>query len=127
MLKRPLTRRYAPTSPSKRGEVNPHKLLPKKSRANIPESRHSVSARSSIIPSVCCESQFFPGTALPPAGRGWGSPGTPIAAYGNGCTTAARGERLGTPADRPPYDNFHGIDALVADRPLALRARPEVP
>ena len=85
MLKRPLTRRYAPTSPRKRGEVNPHKLLPKKSRANIPESRHSVSARSSFIPSVCCESQFLPGTALLAVGRvagpnssfgpvGWGEP-----------------------------------------------------
>src|SRR6202790_3844191 len=45
-----------PTSPRKRGEVNPLKLVRKTS-----ESRHSVSARSSIIPSVCCESQFFPG------------------------------------------------------------------
>jgi hypothetical protein len=42
MLKSPLTRRYAPTSPRKRGEVNPHKLLPKKSRANIPAVLHAI-------------------------------------------------------------------------------------
>jgi hypothetical protein len=52
-------RRGDPTSPRKRGEVNPLKLVRETSK-----SRHSVSARSSNAPSVCCESQYFPGTAL---------------------------------------------------------------
>jgi hypothetical protein len=49
-------------SPRKRGEVNPllH-FCEQNNRANISEFQHWVSARSSIPPSVCCESYFFPG------------------------------------------------------------------
>jgi hypothetical protein len=61
MRRGPLTRIACgdPTSPRKRGEVNPLKPVRETSL-----SRHSVSARSSNAPSVCCESQYFPGTAL---------------------------------------------------------------
>src|ERR1700730_16506009 len=61
-----------PTSSRNRGEVNPLKLVRKTS-----ESRHSASARSSNAPSVCCESQYFPRTALPQAGRGEPPPPLP--------------------------------------------------
>jgi hypothetical protein len=68
MLRRPLTRIACgdPTSPRKRGEVNPLKLVRKTS-----ESRHSASARSSNAPSVCWESRYFPRTALPHKGEGF--------------------------------------------------------
>jgi hypothetical protein len=78
MRRRPLTRIACgdPTSPRKRGEVNPLKPLRKTS-----ESRHSVSARSSNALGVCYESQYFPRTALRLRGRvGVGALCCPLAA-----------------------------------------------
>jgi hypothetical protein len=61
MLKRPLTRRYAPTSPRKRGEVNLHKLLRKKIAQTFlsPDTQCAQEARSYQV--FVANRNFFPG------------------------------------------------------------------
>src|SRR6202035_2369173 len=89
MLRGPLTRHCAPTSPRKRGEVNPRlHFREKNNRANISEFRHWVSARSSIAPSG------FHGCSDPIANLGLAQ-GSPIANHGRGPRLEAVADAIG--------------------------------
>jgi hypothetical protein len=79
-------------------------------------SAFEASAEPNHIPTIdgrtrsTCESKHQrrrQRTPLPPAGRGrgWGSPGTPIAAYGNVHDSRARRE-VRHAGGSPPYENF---------------------